>query len=76
MNRFLRASRDASLGLALGLLAPLVRPAPCAAAAPAPAVDRLITLDAEDAPLPSVLKILAEKGDDPGSCRASRFRSR
>lgn len=63
MNRFLRASRDASLalGLALGLLTPLVRPAICAAAAP-DAV-RLITLDAEDAPLPSVLKILAEKGD-------------
>jgi len=65
VNRFLRASRDASLalGLALGLIAPLVRPAPCAAAAPGLAVDRLITLDAEDAPLPSVLKILAEKGD-------------
>ena len=65
MNRFFRASREASLalGLALGLLAPLVLPAPCATAAPALAVDRLITLDAEDAPLPSVLKILAEKGD-------------
>ena len=61
MNRFLRASRIASLALALGLLAAMARPALCAA--PAPGAARLITLDAEDAPLPSVLKILAEKGD-------------
>jgi type IV pilus secretin PilQ/predicted competence protein len=61
VNRFLRASRIASLALALGLLAAMARPALCAA--PAPGAARLITLDAEDAPLPSVLKILAEKGD-------------
>ena len=63
MNGFLRASRNASLALALGLLAAMVQPAPCATPASAPAVARLITLDAEDAPLASVLKILAEKGD-------------
>lgn len=34
-----------------------------AATVPATAADRLISLDAEDANLPSVLKILAEKGD-------------
>ena len=63
MNGFLRVSRTASLALALGLLCATVRPALCASPAPAPGVVRLITLDAEDAPLPSVLKILAEKGD-------------
>ncbi len=64
MHRFLRASRNVSLAVGLGLLAVLVRPVLGAAPATAPAVvDRLITLDAEDAPLPSVLKILAEKGD-------------
>jgi len=61
VNGFLRASRFAALALALGWSAVAVRPASAAAPAPAPA--RLITLDAEDAPLPSVLKILAEKGD-------------
>ena len=63
MNGFLRASRTTSLALALGLLAVMARPALCAVPAPAPAAARLITLDAEDAPLASVLKILAEKGD-------------
>ena len=58
MNGFLRASRIASLALALGLLVAVVRPAPCATPAPAPAVDRLITLDAEDAPL-------RERAQDP-----------
>jgi type IV pilus assembly protein PilQ len=61
VNGFLRAALNLSLALGLGLLVVLPRPA-LAAAAPA-MVDRLITLDAEDAPLPSVLKILAEKGD-------------
>jgi type IV pilus secretin PilQ/predicted competence protein len=65
VNGFLRVSRNASLALALalGLICATVRPAPCATPAPAPGAVRLITLDAEDAPLPSVLKILAEKGD-------------
>jgi len=63
VNGFLRVSRNASLALALGLLCAMVRPAPCATPAPEPGAIRLITLDAEDAPLPSVLKILAEKGD-------------
>ena len=61
MNGSLRASHVAALILALGLAtaaAPALR-----ADAVAPAPQRLITLDAEDAPLPSVLKILAEKGD-------------
>jgi len=51
------ARRLALLVLALGLVA-----APLARAA-TPAAQRLITLDAEDAPLASVLKSLAEKGD-------------
>ena len=62
MNGLLRASRLALLVLALGSLPTPVRTAAAATAA-APAVSRLITLDAEDAPLPSVLKILGEKGD-------------
>jgi len=63
VNGFLRASRVAALTLALGLLAAGFRPAPAAALAAVPAASPLITLDAEDAPLPSVLKILAEKGN-------------
>jgi type IV pilus secretin PilQ/predicted competence protein len=56
------ASRFTPLALALLLLVGATAgPAPVAAA-PAGAT-RLITLDAEDAPLASVLKILAEKGD-------------
>ena len=61
MNGSSRASRIALLALALLLSGAAAGPA---AAAPAPATAaRLITLDAEDAPLASVLKILAEKGD-------------
>jgi type IV pilus assembly protein PilQ len=63
VNGFLRVSRIAFLALALGLLCAMARPALCATPAPASSAVRLITLDAEDAPLPSVLKILAEKGD-------------
>jgi type IV pilus assembly protein PilQ len=51
----------AALLLVLAVAVPLARAA--AAPAPAPIASRLITLDAEDAPLPGVLKILAEKGD-------------
>ncbi len=72
MSRLLRACRWAALPmLALGLVvtppSPASRADTPAAAPPAAAVsrpaDHLITLDAEDAPLPNVLKILAEKGD-------------
>ncbi len=69
MNGLLRTARSplpAALLLAAILSAPVVGAASAPAlAAPAPpsVATRLITLDAEDAPLPSVLKILAEKGD-------------
>ena len=72
MNGSLRAFRlSVLLILVLGLLAALPRRAPCAppssgATGPvggAGPSSHLITLDAEDAPLPSVLKILAEKGE-------------
>ncbi len=58
MNLSLRTARRVGLlVLAVGLLAiPVARAA-------GPATERLITLDAEDAPLASVLKSLAEKGD-------------
>jgi len=57
VTRFLRFATTAAL--MAGLVLPLVLPA-----VPAHAQDmgKLITLDAEDAYLPSVLKILAEKG--------------
>ncbi len=49
--------------LALAMLgAPVLLAPPLRAAAP-PDLQKQVTLDAEDAPLPSVLKILAEKGD-------------
>ncbi len=50
---------------ALVCAAPARAASPAAAPPPAPAsiAQRLITLDAEDAPLPSVLRILGEKGD-------------
>jgi type IV pilus assembly protein PilQ len=62
VNGFPRAARSLAMAL-LALLAILPASTLRAAPAPAPAAARLITLDAEDAPLPSVLKILAEKGD-------------
>ena len=70
MNRLLRAFQlPVLLTLVLGLVATVPHRASGADASGAarPAGDagpqvRLITLDAEDAPLPSVLKILAEKG--------------
>lgn len=60
MNGSSRLFRVAVLALALLWLGALA--GPVRADAPTPAA-RLITLDAEDAPLASVLKILAEKGD-------------
>ncbi len=53
-------------GAAAQTATPVPPPAapPTTAASPAtPALDRPVTLDAEDAPLPNVLKILAEKGN-------------
>ena len=61
MTASFHVSRFAPLALALLLLGAASGPA-AAAGAPATAT-RLITLDAEDAPLAGVLKILAEKGD-------------
>ena len=54
MNPLLRPLRLAATALAL-VLAPAVHAAP--------ALDRPISLDADDANLPAVLRILAEKGD-------------
>ena len=62
MHLLSRASRlPALLVLVLGLFAAPARPAD--GTPPGRAPGRTITLDAEDAPLSSVLKILAEKGD-------------
>ena len=59
-----RSSRTALLALALALAGAVAGPARGANAPAAPATaGRLITLDAEDAPLAGVLKILGEKGD-------------
>ena len=55
MNRFTRRLRSLVLAILIGALS---LPGPGSAAD-----QKLITLDAEDAYLPSVLKILAEKGD-------------
>src|SRR5262249_5216381 len=63
-RRFPRpAPAVAALALAPALLAAAmgVAPPPCGAA-PTPDMQKPVTLDAEDAPLPNVLKILAEKG--------------
>jgi type IV pilus assembly protein PilQ len=60
VNGSSRVLRIAALTLALSWLPAVVG---AAGAAPAPMATRLITLDAEDAPLASVLKILGEKGD-------------
>jgi type IV pilus assembly protein PilQ len=49
--------------LALAALGALLVLPPTLRAAPPADFSRLVTLDAEDAPLPSVLKILAEKGN-------------
>ena len=59
-----RSSRTALLALALVLTGAVAGPARGANAPATPATaGRLITLDAEDAPLAGVLKILGEKGD-------------
>ena len=49
--------------LVLAALVALLVVPPSLRAAPPADLSRLVTLDAEDAPLPSVLKILAEKGN-------------
>ena len=59
-----RSSRTALLAMALVLTGAVAGPARGANAPATPATaGRLITLDAEDAPLAGVLKILGEKGD-------------
>lgn len=58
MNWFHASRRAIAAAWALAMVAVLLVPGQVSLAA-----DKLITLDAEDAYLPSVLKILAEKGD-------------